>query len=64
MVDLMNRMLVKITDIIVLRNKLYVSEMTKRYGIDANRVKYVELWRRYPGFTEPQYSKKVLFLVE
>ncbi len=61
MVDLMNRMLVKITDIIVLRNKLYVSEMTKRYGIAANRVKYVELWRRYPGFTEPKYGKKVLF---
>lgn len=61
MVDLMNRVLVKITDIIILRNKLYVSEMIKRYGIDANRVKYVELWRRYPEFTEPQYGKKVLF---
>ena len=61
MVDLMNKTVVKFADIIVLRNKTYIQDMIKRYGISADRVKYLELWRRYPDYTAPVHSGRVLF---
>ena len=50
MVDLMNRTVVKLADIIVLRNKTYIQSMIERYNISPDRVKYLELWRRYPRY--------------
>lgn len=47
MVDLMNKAVVKFADTIVLRNKTYIQDMIDRYGISTERVKYLELWRRY-----------------
>ena len=35
--------------------------MVDRYGISADRVKYLELWRRYPAYTAPVHSGRVLF---
>ncbi|MBU5480138.1 glycosyltransferase family 4 protein [Blautia sp. MSJ-19] len=61
MVDLMNKAVVKFADTIVLRNKTYIQDMIDRYGISANRVKYLELWRRYPAYTAPVHSGRVLF---
>jgi len=61
LVDLMNKAVVKLADIIVLRNKKYMHDMLERYKIGAERVKYLELWRRYPAFTEPVYSGRALF---
>lgn len=61
MVDLMNKAVVKFADMIVLRNKTYIQDMIERYGISANRVKYLELWRRYPEYTAPVHSGRVLF---
>lgn len=61
MVDLMNKAVVKFADMIVLRNKVYIQDMIERYGISADRVKYLELWRRYPGYTAPVHSGRVLF---
>ena len=61
MVDLMNKAVVKFADMIVLRNKTYIQDMIDRYGISTNRVRYLELWRRYPGYTEPVHSGQVLF---
>lgn len=61
MVDLMNKILVKIADTIVLRNKTYIQNMIERYGISPGRVKYLELWRRYPDYTKPKYGKRALF---
>ncbi len=61
MVDLMNKIVVLLSDTIVLRNKTYVPEMIKRYGVAPNRVKYLELWRRYPDYIRPINNKKVLF---
>lgn len=61
MVDLMNKAVVKFADIIVLRNKTYIQDMIERYGISADRVKYLELWRRYPDYTAPVRSGRVLF---
>ena len=61
MVNLMNKAVVKFADTIVLRNKTYIQDMVDRYGISADRVKYLELWRRYPAYTAPVHSGRVLF---
>lgn len=61
MVDLMNKAVVKLSDHIVLRNKKYIEELIKRYCIEKDRVHFLELWRRFPEFTEPKYTKRVLF---
>ncbi len=61
MVDLMNKAVCFLANIIVLRNQTYIDEMVKRYGISRDRVKFLELWRRYPAYTEPQYTGRVLF---
>lgn len=61
MVDLMNKAVVKFADTIVLRNKTYIQDMIDRYGISADRVKYLELWRRYPEYTPPVHSGRALF---
>lgn len=61
MVDLMNKAVVKFADTIVLRNKTYLQDMIDRYDIAPERVKYLELWRRYPDIIEPTNKKKILF---
>lgn len=61
MVDLMNRVVVRFADTIVLRNRTYIQDMIKRYGIGVNQVKYLELWRRYSDYTTPVRSGRVLF---
>lgn len=61
MVDLMNKAVVKFADTIVLRNKTYIQDMIDHYGIGADRVKYLELWRRYPAYTTPVHSGRALF---
>lgn len=60
MVDLMNKAVVKFADTIVLRNKTYIQDMIDRYGISAERVKYLELWRRYPVYTAPVHNGRAL----
>ena len=61
MVDLMNKAVVKFTDTIVLRNKTYIQDLIDRYGIGSERVKYLELWRRYPSYTKPVHNGRALF---
>lgn len=61
MVHLMNKAVVKCADKIVLRNKTYINQMTERYKISRERICFLELWRRYPDFTEPVYSGRALF---
>ena len=56
-----NKTLVKLADTIVLRNKTYIPAMIDRYHISPDRVKYMELWRRYPEYTEPTHLKRVFF---
>ena len=61
MVDLMNKAVVKFADAIVLRNKTYIQNLIERYGIGAERVRYLELWRRYPSYTQPVHNGHALF---
>ena len=60
-VDFMNRVVCRTADTIVLRNRRYVEEMVRRYRISRDRVRYLELWRRYPGLTPPVHSGRILF---
>lgn len=61
LVDMMNKAVVKLANVIVLRNKTYIDQMVERYGISKDRIRFLELWRRYPEFTEPAYSGRALF---
>lgn len=60
-VDFMNKVICKTADTIVLRNQKYVDDMIQQYKVEPERVKYLELWRRYPDFTSPVHSGHVLF---
>lgn len=60
-VDFMNKVICKTADTIVLRNQKYVQDMIDQYKVDPSRVKYLELWRRYPEFTPPAHKEHVLF---
>lgn len=61
MVDLMNKAVCRLANYVVLRNKTFISEIQKRYKIRADKVKYLELWRRYPDYTKPSHTGSVLF---
>lgn len=60
-VDFFNKALVHLSDVIVLRNKKYIPYMVSHYHAKKNQVRYFELWRRYPKYTNPVYSKRMLF---
>lgn len=60
-VDLMNKVVCKMADYIVLANQKYVPKVTENYGVDPMYVRYVDMWRRFPEYIEPRYTKKALF---
>ena len=60
-VDFMNRIVCKIIDTIVLCSLKYVADIAQQYSISPDRVKHLELWRRYPDYTKPVHSGHVLF---
>ena len=60
-VDFMNRVVCRLADTVVLRSRRYRETMSERYGIAPERVQVLELWRRYPPFSEPACSGKILF---
>ena len=61
LVDLMNKAVVKFANTIVLHNKTYMQDMINRYNISPERVKYLELWRRYPPYTVSTHKRHALF---
>lgn len=60
-VNLMNKAVCKLADYIVLANKKYVPKVTELYKVPSNRVFFVDMWRRFPKYTEPRYTKNALF---
>ena len=60
-VDLMNRVVCNMADYIVLANQKYIPKVTEIYGVEPNHVCYVDMWRRFPAYTEPKYTKRALF---
>lgn len=57
----MNKAVCKLADYIVLCNQKYVSKVTEIYGVSQKRVRFVDMWRRFPKYIEPSFSKRVLF---
>ena len=60
-VYLMNKIVCKLADYIVLCNQKYVPKLAEIYGVPEQRIRFVDMWRRFPKYTEPHYSKQVLF---
>ena len=60
-VDLMNKAVCKLADFIVLANQKYVPKVTEIYGVNPNRVRYVDMWRRFPDYTAPRFTHRALF---
>ena len=61
LVSAMNWSICRLSDFIIIRNRIYKSILSKKYHISEDRITVFDLWRRFPDFTEPSYSKKVLF---
>lgn len=61
LIHLMNTVICKFADIIVLHNHKYIDSLMKIYHVDRNRIREIDCWRRYPGYTQPTYSKQFLF---
>lgn len=60
-IDLMNRVVCKLADYIVLVNQKYLARVSQLYGISSERVRHVDMWRRFPEYTVPRHTGKVLF---
>lgn len=60
-VDLMNKAVCKMADYIVLANQKFVPKVTEIYGVKPERVKYVDMWRRFPEYTPPRFTHRALF---
>lgn len=57
----MNKAVCKMADYIVLANQKYAPKVTEIYGVDPSRVRCVDMWRRFPEYTEPRFTKRALF---
>ena len=60
-VDWFNKVLVRLADTIVLRNRKFISTLISRYNVSPQKVHYLELWRRYIEYTPSVHSHRVLF---
>ena len=60
-VHLMNKAVCKLADYIVLCNQKYISKVTEIYGVPTDHVCYVDMWRRFPEYTQPHYTRHALF---
>lgn len=60
-VHLMNKAVCKMADFIVLCNRKYIDKVTEIYGVPQKRIRFVDMWRRFPEYTEPTFSKRALF---
>ena len=60
-VKLMNSAVCKLSDYIVIFNNKYKSVLTNSYDIDPDRIVTYRLWRTFPEYVNPCYSKRILF---
>ena len=60
-VHLMNKVVCKMADHIVLANKLFVPTVINTYKINLQKISSIDMWRRFPEYVEPSYSKRALF---
>lgn len=60
-VQFMNKLVVRMADTIVLRNERFIQYMIDHYGIKSQRIKFLRISRRFPSYTPPNRSGKILF---
>ena len=60
-VDLMNRLVCKLADRIIICNEKYRDILSKRYKIDGSRVMHMSLWERFPEYKKTKRTGRVLF---
>lgn len=58
---LMNKAVCRLSDNIVICNNKYKNVITDSYNVESDRIKGYHLWRSFPEYIEPCYSKKILF---
>ena len=61
LVRLMNRTVCRLANEIVLVNNKYAVKVTQLYGVSPEHVHCVDMWRSFPEYTYPAFSKRVLF---
>lgn len=60
LIILMNKIVCKLSDIIIIRNEKYKQELINKYHIEESRVQVIDLWRRFPAFNQPNFSGEML----
>jgi glycosyltransferase involved in cell wall biosynthesis len=60
-VNLMNRVVCKLADYIVVTSPQFIPTIAKKYSIGTDKVRYLELLKRFPEYTEPKYTGRALF---
>lgn len=61
MVSLMNKVVCILANKIVLCNEKYLEVATEMYGVPKGKLTHIDMWRRFPEYTEPEYTKRILF---
>lgn len=61
MVDIMNRLVAKMADCIILRNEKYADFFCDRYSLPPSRLKVLRLWRSWPEYSPLRHTGRVLF---
>lgn len=57
----MNMAIAKLADTIVLRNSKYIDYFSKAYGIDREKIKYIDVLRKFPAYSNCRNTNSVLF---
>lgn len=60
-VHMMNKAVCRMADYIVLANQKYLAKVTEIYGVEPSRVRWVNMWRRFPEYSTPRFTKRALF---
>ena len=60
-VHLMNKAVCRLADTIVLCNQKYISKVTEIYGVSPERVRSLDMWRRFPAYSAPHHTGHALF---
>lgn len=60
-VNFMNRVVCKLADYIVVTSPQFIPSVAEKYEISTDRVRYLELLKRFPEYTEPRFTGRVLF---
>lgn len=59
--DLSNFITCQMADHIILRNKMFRETLSHRCKVPIEKITCQELWREFPAYIEPQYSKTFLY---